>query len=164
MNIGDIFLLIVRWVHGISAATWIGGSLFFMLVYKPILSKHNQITKILNSDTSNSLRILIDTSIFVLLATGIILTFDRLNSNFIQLPYIYVLSIKIVLCLWIFLIARWSRKSKNSTTILEDNQSNKLNKFISSYNMVIILGLIVFLISDLLKIIVETTLLNNQFN
>ena len=161
MNLGDIFLLIVRWVHGISAATWIGGSLFFMLVYKPILSKHNQITKILNSDTSNSLRILIDTSIFVLLATGIILTFDRLNSNFIQLPYIYVLSIKIVLCLWIFLIARWSRKSKNLTTSLDDNKSNKLNKFISSYNMVIILGLIVFLISDLLKIIVETTLLNN---
>ena len=83
------------------------------------------------------------------------------NSNFIQLPYIYVLSIKIVLCLWIFLIARWSRKSKNLTTSLDDNKSNKLNKFISSYNMVIILGLIVFLISDLLKIIVETTLLNN---
>ena len=112
MDIGDIFLLIVRWVHGISAATWIGGSIFFMIVYKPILSKHNKISNILYSDTSNSLRILIDTSIFVLIATGIILTFDRLTSSFIQLPYILTLSIKIVLCIWIFLIARWCRKSK----------------------------------------------------
>ena len=161
MDIGDIFLLIVRWVHGISAATWIGGSIFFMIVYKPILSKHNKISNILYSDTSNSLRILIDTSIFVLIATWIILTFDRLTSSFIQLPYILTLSIKIVLCIWIFLIARWSRKSKKINTSLENNQPKKLNKFISSYNMVIILGLIVFLISDLLKIIVETTLLNN---
>ena len=44
MDIGDIFLLIVRWIHGISAATWIGGSIFFMIVYKPILSKHNKIS------------------------------------------------------------------------------------------------------------------------
>ena len=161
MDIGDIFLLIVRWIHGISAATWIGGSIFFMIVYKPILSKHNKISNILYSDTSNSLRILIDTSIFVLIATGIILTFDRLTSSFIQLPYILTLSFKIVLCIWIFLIARWSRKSKKINTSLENNQPKKLNKFISSYNMVIILGLIVFLISDLLKIIVETTLLNN---
>jgi len=159
MNIGDIFLLIVRWVHGISAATWIGGSIFFMLVYKPILSKHNQVSKILYSDTSNSLKILIDTSIFVLLATGIILTFDRLTSSFIELPYILALTIKIILCIWIFLIARWSRKSNKLNRSIKDNEPKKINKFISSYNIVIILGLIIFLISDLLKIIVETTLL-----
>ena len=83
------------------------------------------------------------------------------KKSIIVNKYILTLSIKIVLCIWIFLIARWSRKSKYINTSLENNQPKKLNKFISSYNMVIILGLIVFLISDLLKIIVETTLLNN---
>ena len=160
MNIGDIFLLIVRWIHGVSAATWIGGSIFFMLIYKPILAKNKDISKALAYDTSNALRILIDTSIFVLLATGIILTFDRLTSSFIKLPYILVLCIKIILCLWIFLIARWSKNSKSRSLNIENKKSNKLNKFISGYNMVIILGLIIFLISDLLKIIFEKLLLN----
>ena len=37
MNALDVILLLIRWAHALAAVTWIGGSLFMLLVGRPAL-------------------------------------------------------------------------------------------------------------------------------
>ena len=160
MSGGDVFLLVVRWLHLASAAAWVGGSLFYLLVLRPALRRSADSSRGVSLAAATEFRALVDTSIFVLLATGIILTFNRLTPGVVGVPYAVTLGVKIILSLWMFLLARGRRRR---TALLEAHVQvttgtttlQKISRSVSGYNAIVILGLIVFLLSDLLKVLFE---------
>ena len=38
MTGGDLFLVVVRWIHVVAAAAWVGGSIFYLFVLRPALA------------------------------------------------------------------------------------------------------------------------------
>ena len=79
-------------------------------------------------------------------------------------PYVVVLGFKIALSVWMFVLA-WSRRRRTSVAeAFRDEQSapptllSRTLRALSGYNTIVILGLIVFLLSDLLKSLYEMAL------
>ena len=107
MTASDAFMLVMRWLHVVSAAAWIGGSLFYLLVLRPALRRSPDPLRL---TATREFRALVDTSIFVLLVTGVMLTLDRLTPGVVGMPYVIVLAAKIVLSLWMFHLARGRRR------------------------------------------------------
>ena len=160
MSAGDVFLLVVRWLHLVSAAAWVGGSLFYLLVLRPALRRSGDPSGVTES-AAVEFKALVETSIIVILVTGIILTFNRLTPGVVGVPYVAVLGVKIALSLWMFVIARSRRKRQ----LLPSHQMpsavsgwRRFARAISGYNTVVILGIVVFLLSDLLKVLFEIAL------
>ena len=164
MSGSDLFLLIVRWVHLVSATVWVGGSIFYLFVLRPALRKSPESGREINIAAADEFRALVDTAIFVLLATGMILTFNRLTPGVIGVQYAAVLGLKIALSIWMFILARDRRRR---TALLEMYRERpapptgplrKALRAVSGYNTIVILGLIVFLLSDALGVLFEIAL------
>ena len=163
MHTSDVFLLVVRWLHLISASLWIGGGLFYLLVLKPVIKRNTDFMKNVDSNIASEIKSLVDTAILVLLVTGIILTFNRLTPDIVGVEYVLVLSAKIVMSLFMFTTSLRRRKrtivgNYNQGFPEAQNQLTNILRMISGYNALVILGIIVFLISDLLKIMYESAL------
>ena len=164
MSASDIFLLLVRWLHLISAAAWIGGSLFYVAVLRPALRRDPEPSKAINKISGPEFRALVDTCILVLLTTGIILTVNRLTPGEIGFSYVGTLSLKIILSIWMFILARGRRRrvfipeSFESPSASNVTNIRRFAHVMSGYNMIIILGLAVFLLADLLKVLFEMSL------
>ena len=160
MSAGDVFLLVVRWLHLVSAAAWVGGSLFYLLVLRPALRRSGDSSGVTES-AAVEFRALVDTSMLVILVTGIILTFNRLTPGVVGVPYVVVLGIKIVLSLWMFVLARGRRRQMPYPTDRTPPAAGGWRRFaraVSGYNTIVILGIVVFLLSDLLKVLFEIAL------
>jgi uncharacterized membrane protein len=161
MTTTDLFLLIVRWLHLISAVAWIGGSLFYLVVLRPALRRDPSSGRTVSEATAGEFRSLVDTAIFVLLATGVILTFNRLTPGVVGAPYGVVLGLKIALSVWMFVMARSRRRRTalmNAYLDAPEAPKSRLRavmRAVSGYNSIVILGIIVLLLSDLLKVLYE---------
>ena len=159
MDISDLFKIIVRWAHLISAAAWVGGSIFWLLVLKPS-SKNISDDVELNRSVQKEFRALVNTCIFVMLATGAIMTFDRLSSTTLGSNYVLILGLKIATVALMFYLIRAQRKPYSSKASIKDKTDIKAlpARLLSSYNLIIVLGLLAFLFSDLLYHIYNNTL------
>ena len=160
MTAGDAFMLVMRWLHLVSAAAWIGGSLFYLLVLRPALRRSPDPLRLA---ATREFRALVDTSIFVLLVTGVILTLDRLTPGVVGMPYVIVLAAKIVLSLWMFHLARGRRRytplaGPAGEPAAKASWPRRALRFASRYNAIVILGIVVFLLADLLKALYEMAL------
>ena len=159
MDISDLFKIIVRWAHLISAAAWVGGSIFWLLVLKPS-SKNISDDVELNRSVQKEFRALVNTCIFVMLATGAIMTFDRLSSTALGSNYVLILGLKIATVALMFYLIRAQRKSYSNKASIKNKPEIKTlpARLLSSYNLIIVLGLLAFLLSDLLYHIYTNTL------
>ena len=159
MDINDLFKIIVRWAHLISAAAWVGGSIFWLLVLKPS-SKNISDDVELNRSVQKEFRALVNTCIFVMLATGAIMTFDRLSSTTLGSNYVLILGLKIATVALMFYLIRAQRKSYSNKASIKNKTGIKTlpARLLSSYNLIIVLGLLAFLLSDLLYHIYTNTL------
>ena len=161
----DVFKLVVRWAHMVSAAAWVGGSLFWLLVLKPSIKNDqdgsSKTNRGLGERVAKEFRSLVDTCIFVLLATGAIMTFDRLTPGEVGVNYVLVLGMKIIFVAIMFYIIRAKRQSNNLLTGRDISKpvskKVKLVRILSGYNLLVVLGLLVFLLSDLLSFIYYST-------
>ena len=164
MSLTDVFLLIVRWLHLVAAAGWIGGSIFYLIVLRPALRRSPEGSRLINLAAATEFRALVETCVYVLIATGVILTLNRLTPGIVGAPYVVVLGLKIALSVWMFVLA-WSRRRRTSVAeAFREEQAapptllSRAIHAISGYNTIVILGLIVFLLSDLLKTLYEIAL------
>ena len=164
MSVGDVFLLVVRWTHLVAAAVWIGGSLFYLLALRPALRRSPESTGLLSAATAAEFRALVDTCIFTLVATGAILTFNRLSVGVVGVPYVATLGVKIALAIWMFVLARGRRRRTALVNAGHEPSSQSTGRLhaiaraVSGYNSIAILGIVVFLLSDLLKVLFEMAL------
>lgn len=164
MTGGDLFLVVVRWIHLVASAAWVGGSIFYLFVLRPALRRSPEAGCRINEGTAAEFRVLVDTCIFVILATGIILTFNRLNIGVTGPSYGIVLGVKVALSVWMFILARGRRRR---TALLDMYRQNpdppsgafrKILRALSGYNTIVILGVIVFLLADLLNTLYEVAI------
>ena len=164
MSLSDVFMLIVRWLHLVSAVAWIGGSVFYLIVLRPALRREPQASGLISRAAATEFRALVETCVYVLIATGVILTFNRLTPGVVGAPYVAALGAKIALSVWMFTLA-WSRRRRTSVTeAFREEEApptttfGKIMRAVSGYNAIVILGLVVFLLSDLLKTLFELAL------
>ena len=168
MSLSETFLLFVRWIHLVSASIWIGGCFIYLVVLRPILSQTSGGLKPFFQRVSTEFQSLVNYCIVVLITSGFILALNRLTSGNTEVSYVLVLSIKSILTLWMVLIVETERRRTKilklylETTNSKETLVHRLIKTISGYNAVLILGLVVFFLSDLMKILFEVALIHNN--
>ena len=156
MSAADILLLVIRWLHALAAAAWVGGGIFYLLVLRPTLKKPGGDPEAAMRKLGEQFRNLVNTAIAVLFVTGVILTLSRLTSDHGGLPYVIVLTVKVMLALYMFYLVRFLRPR---TYVLEATVGSKriqrFTAFFTGATAVLVVGVIVFLLSDILRALVE---------
>ena len=114
----------------------------------------------LGPEALNQFRGWVDTCIAVLILTGTIMLFDRITSPSTEPPYLITVSVKIALALWMFIIARrrWQRRRSTLTQSISSptprrGRLARAMGLMSGINLIVILGIAVFFLSDLLAFI-----------
>ena len=162
MDLADIFLTIVLWLHVLAAAAWVGGSLFYLIVLIPTLKRVPDVPRALSAALGVEFRTVVVTSIIVLVATGAILAFNRLTE--VEAPYAATLGVKVVLSLWMFALVRDRRRHAKVLDALEPRPAlpttiwGKIVAALSGYNTLVILGVLVFFLSELMGVLYEIEL------
>ena len=108
-------------------------------------------------------RQLVDTAIWVLLLTGAVLSVDRLTAAYTTGTYGVVLGLKVVLAIWMFYLV-WFRGRRSESHSFETSESRPsslvrtLKATFAATNLILILGVIVVLLADILRQLVEQEL------
>lgn len=161
MDALDIFLLVVRWLHVLSAAAWVGGSIFYLVVLRPAIRRNPDTPRGLTRVAGAEFKTLVDACIIVLVATGAVLAFERLTEDAVGPSYAIVLAVKVVLSLWMFLQVRAQRRRSEFLEAFgpaEKPRATRLSRAlraVSGYNALVYLGIVVLLLSDLLGVLFE---------
>ena len=161
MDALDIFLLVVRWLHVLSAAAWVGGSIFYLVVLRPAIRRNPATPRGLTAAAGAEFKTLVDACIIVLIATGSMLAFDRLTEGAAGAPYAIALGVKVVLSLWMFLQVRAQRRRSEFLEAFGPSGEppvsglKRVFRAASGYNALVYLGILVLLLSDLLGVLFE---------
>ena len=156
MSFPDILLLAMRWLHSIAAVAWVGGGLFYLMILRPSLGTSQDDRREELRRLGEQFRQMVNTAIAVLLVTGVILTLSRLTSDYVGMPYVIVLVIKIVMALYMFYLVRFIRLRNYAVEPVPTNK--RLQRFTSLFTgatAVLVLGVIVFLLADILRALIE---------
>ena len=161
MSFTDVLLLIIRWLHALAAAAWVGGGIFYLLVLRPGLASSDNEAGDGDYTTARrrvgeQFRHLVNTAMAVLLVTGIILTVSRLTSEYVGIPYVAVLALKVVLALYMFYLVRFLRsRTYPGEAEAEGGRLHRFTALFTNATTVLVLGVIVFLLTDILRALVE---------
>ena len=132
--------------------------MFYMFVIRPVSDRLNGFTEANRSLTSEFQHV-IKTAVTILIITGVILAASRLTSQSVSLVYVIILGIKVSLASYMFYLA-WLAKSRNFNSEIDTpvTMLGKVRRCLTSTYAVLVLGVIVFGLSDLLTLLVETNL------
>ena len=156
--IGDIaavdwLMWLVRWAHAVSAVAWVGGSIFFAVVLRPVLAANPELGRQLMGPVGSIYKELVDAAVLALIVSGLVLMFDRLTGNQVTPTWFIILGIKLGLALWMFyLVWRFRRSGYQPTPgpgIL------RRASWLLGYNAIVAIGLAVFLLAGLLGTLFE---------
>ena len=97
--IGDIaaidwLMWLVRWVHAVSAVAWVGGSIFFAVVLRPVVAANPGLGRQLMGPIASLYKELVDAAVLALVVSGIVLMFDRLTGSEVSPTWFIVLGVK----------------------------------------------------------------------
>jgi len=151
MEAPDLLLLVVRWVHGLSALAWVGGSLFYLLVLRPVLRRDGGHPP-LEPALASAFRSLAETCALLLLLTGIVLTVARLTRPAVGPAYLVALGVKVALALWMMGLLWGHRRGPGP-------RRGPL-RWLTHPTLFAVLGVAVFLLADLLQALFERGLAN----
>ncbi len=161
MSFTDVLLLIIRWLHALAAAAWVGGGIFYLLVLRPSLASSDNRAgdgdyRTARRRVGEQFRHLVNTAMAVLLVTGIILTVSRLTSEYVGIPYVAVLALKVVLALYMFYLVRFLRsRTYPGEAEAESGRLHRFTALFTNATTVLVLGVIVLLLADILSALVE---------
>ena len=151
----DWLMWLVRWVHAVSAVAWVGGSIFFAVVLRPVLAANPELGRQVMGPVGSIYKELVDAAVLALIVSGLVLMFDRLTGNQVTPTWFIVLGVKLALALWMFyLVWRFRRSGYQPTPgpgIL------RRASWLLGYNAIVAIGLVVFLLAGLLGTLLEAT-------
>ncbi|MBI4199993.1 MAG: hypothetical protein HY535_05935 [Chloroflexi bacterium] len=159
MTPADVALLAVRGLHLLAAVAWVGGGIFFLLVVRPALQGMQEQAKV-SQALGREFRNLVDIALWVLLLTGAILAVNRLTSGKAGAAYGTVLGIKIALALGMAYLVRFRpQRPIAPSPPAQENPSPILLRVaraaFSGLGLLLLLGILVLLLSDLLRLLYE---------
>lgn len=94
MTSGEILLILVRAAHTLAAATWVGGAITFLVVGRPSAGSGLRSFAWLSAVCG-----------WILVASGLAMTADRLTGVEVDLLYLALLAVKVGLAIAMFLAA-----------------------------------------------------------
>jgi putative copper export protein len=158
MNALDWILVVIRWAHALGAVAWVGGGIFYILVLRPAFSR-SQVSSETRRAIGSEFRGLVNTAIGVLLITGIILSASRLTADTVTIPYVAVLALKVALALYMFCIVRFLRqRAYPEDTAANNGWWPRLHTILTNTTAVLVIGVVVFGLSDILGALFESSL------
>ena len=160
MTLSEGVLLIIRWSHAIAAVSWVGGTLFYVLVLRPRANDARSSGPALSPEAMLRFRGVVDTAIAVLVITGAVMLFDRLSEPTTPPAYTIAAAVKIGMALVMFFIARrrWTRPAARPSGELVAAAGGfraRARSLTSGVNLTLILGITVIFLSDLLAFIYQ---------
>jgi len=144
--------LLMRAAHILAAATWVGGSMMYLVVVVPALRLGGPAPAVA-SQVAALFKRMVNICVGVLLLTGAYLTVDRLTQTTLGLPYMIVLGLKIIAALIMFILAIYLAQS-NIRRLAK--RTTRLSK--AAPQLMLALGILVFLLGALLNSLFEATL------
>ena len=153
----DVFLLIVRWAHAIAAVAWVGGGIFYWVVLRPALRTEGvppAVARFAGVEFGG----LVALAMWTLVVTGAVLVFARLSEPAADVPYGAVLAVKIALSVWMFLLASGRRRRGAPADDPPRGRLRAAADALGHVNMTVVLGIVVFLLSDILRLLFERNL------
>lgn len=144
--------VIVRAVHILAAAAWVGGSMLYLVAVVPVL-RSGALAPAVAAQITAHFRRLVNMCVGVLLLTGAYLTFDRLTSTALGWPYLVVLGLKIIAALSMFVLAIYLGQS-NIRRLAK--RTTRLSK--AAPQLILALGILVFLLGALLNGLFEASI------
>ena len=143
-----------------AAVTWVGGTLFYVLVLRPRANAAEAGSPALGPEAVSRFRGVVDTAIVVLVITGAVMLFDRLSEPTTPPAYTIAAAVKIGLALVMFAIARrrWQRPAGGPSAESPPPAGgfrSRARSLTSGVNLTIILGIFVIFLSDLLAFIYQ---------
>ncbi len=153
----DVFLLIVRWAHAIAAVAWVGGGIFYWVVLRPALRTEGvppAVARFAGVEFGG----LVALAMWTLVVTGAVLVFARLSEPTADVPYGAVLGVKIALSAWMFVLASGRRRRGPPADDQPRGRLRAAANALGHVNMTVVLGIVVFLLSDILRLLVERNL------
>ena len=153
----DAALLAARWAHAIAAAAWVGGGLFYLLILRPAVA-----SGALSSESARAAAErfggLVKLAMWTLVVTGAVLFFTRISEPTATARYAAVLALKVALSAWMFFIAIRRRRRIAEAAAVRTGRIRAAAAALGHVNVVVVLGIVVFLLSDVLRYIVEQEL------
>ena len=144
--------LLVRVAHILAGATWVGGSIMYLLVVIPALRVAEPAPAV-SAKVAALFKQMVNICVWVLLLTGAYLTFDRLTQTTLGLPYLIVLGCKIALALVMFMLAVYIGQSNVRRLAKRTTRFSK-----AAPQLMLVLGIVVFLLGAVLNQLFETTI------
>ena len=153
LDLFEVLLLVARWIHAIGAVAWIGGSILFAFVLRPVGALEPDGMRAVMPHISRYYRELVDISIVAIVFSGLILTLDRLSDEASTGTYGAVLGVKLGLAALMF-VQMWSLRQSDSGFDSGPGWTKKLS-WLLGYNALVFLGVIVYLLANLLAILFD---------
>ncbi|MFL2664456.1 MAG: DUF2269 family protein [Dehalococcoidia bacterium] len=145
----NLIVIFIKWLHSVAAMSWVGGSIFFAFIIRPVQMNMKQEYSIVFRNISIIYRDLVDISVIGLILTGIFLMFTKLSEN-ITNDWIIVFSIKLFISIIMFYLIWRFRQEDFSYSSQAKGLYGKLS-FLLGYNAIIFFGVIIFLLTSIMS-------------
>tara|TARA_Y100001936_G_scaffold91186_1_gene89714 strand:+ start:400 stop:861 length:462 start_codon:yes stop_codon:yes gene_type:complete len=142
----DLITIFIKWLHSIAAMSWVGGSVFFALIIRPVQSSMNRKYSVVFKNISIIYRDLVDISVIGIILSGIFLMFTKLSEN-ITNEWMLVFIIKLFISVIMFYLVWRFRQKDFSYTSNSKGLYGRLS-FLLGYNAIIFFGVIIFLLTS----------------
>ena len=156
ISFGDWLVLLARWIHAIGAIAWIGGSIFFAAVLRPVSVANPEAMRGVMAPISAVYRDLVDVSIVAIIITGIVMMFDRLTGSDATVAWVIVLGVKLTLAAWMFYLI-WRLRQSGYRPTRATGVMQKVS-WLLGYNALVFFGVIVFFLATLLRELFEKSI------
>jgi uncharacterized membrane protein len=144
--------LLMRAAHVLAGATWVGGSMMYLVVVLPALRQGGPAPAVAALVAALFKR-MVNICVGVLLLTGAYLTVDRLSQTTLGLPYVIVLGLKIIAALFMFILAMYLAQSNIRRLAKRNTRISKV-----APQLMLALGILIFLLGALLNSLFEAAL------
>lgn len=151
--LNDWLIILARWVHAIAAVAWIGGSLFFATVLRPLTVANPEVIRKAMGPIGSAYREVVDISVAALLVSGIVLMFNRLTGDDATVAWAIVFAVKLTIAVWMFYLV-WRLRQSGYQPVAGKGLLAKAS-WLLGYNALVFFGLIVFLLATVLRELFE---------
>ena len=154
----------IRYTHVLAATAWVGGSIFYLVALQPNLPAEGE--RGFLAGVNRRFGDLVHLCSWVLAASGLAVTFDRLTNARLTAAYVLILAVKVALAIAMFYLA-WTLRSRSSGRRLSRREPSgvvrisflpwidRWGKGLSPSRLILVFGIVVLLLGAVLATLYE---------